>query len=260
MAETGLEPTEAFHYNRKNELKAFDETKSRVKGLVDSGLSKIPTIFINQQYKLERNNLTGFDDDPNLRHEIVKKVGEACERWGFFQVINHGIPLTTLDEMIDGIRRFHEQDKEAKKEFYSRDNSRKVIYNSNFDLYVAEAANWRDTLRDIMIEYSNRVMKLGQTLLELLSEALGLNRSYLEDIGCGEGLLMVGHYYPPCPESDLTLGTGSHTDSGFFTVLLQDQIGGLQVLQQNQWLDVKSIHGALVVNLGDMMQASLPYL
>ncbi|MBA0767177.1 hypothetical protein Gotri_016115 [Gossypium trilobum] len=259
MAETGLEPTEAFHYNRKNELKAFDETKSRVKGLVDS-------------------DLTGVDDDPNLRHEIVKKVGEACERWGFFQVINHGIPLTTLDEMIDGIRRFHEQDKEAKKEFYSRDNSRKVIYNSNFDLYVAEAANWRDTLRcvmapcqplpqelpavcrDIMIEYSNRVMKLGQTLLELLSEALGLNRSYLEDIGCGEGLLMVGHYYPPCPESDLTLGTGSHTDSGFFTVLLQDQIGGLQVLQQNQWFDVKSIHGALVVNLGDMMQASLPYL
>ncbi|MBA0844707.1 hypothetical protein Goarm_023099, partial [Gossypium armourianum] len=248
MAETGLEPTEAFHYNRKNELKAFDETKSRVKGLVDS-------------------DLTGVDDDPNLRHEIVKKVGEACERWGFFQVINHGIPLTTLDEMINGIRRFHEQDKEAKKEFYSRDNSRKVIYNSNFDLYVAEAANWTNTLRcvmapcqplpqelpavcrDIMIEYSNRVMKLGQTLLELLSEALGLNRSYLEDIGCGEGLLMVGHYYPPCPEPDLTLGTGSHTDSGFFTVLLQDQIGGLQVLQQNQWLDVKSIHGALVVNL-----------
>ncbi|MBA0881307.1 hypothetical protein Goshw_018558 [Gossypium schwendimanii] len=223
MAETGLEPTEAFHYNWKNELKAFDETKSRVKGLVDS-------------------DLTGVDDDPNLRHEIVKKVGEACARWGFFQVINHGIPLTTLDEMIDGIRRFHEQDKEAKKEFYSRDNSRKVIYNSNFDLYVAEAANWRDTLRDlcyaiisdansicrdIMIEYSNRVMKLGLTLLELLSEALGLNRSYLEDIGCGEGLLMVGHYYPPCPEPDLTLGTGSHTDSGFFTVLLQDQISRL---------------------------------
>ncbi|KAH1091326.1 hypothetical protein J1N35_018583 [Gossypium stocksii] len=292
MAEINSEPAEQSIYNRINELKAFDETKSGVKGLVDSGLSKIPTIFINEEYKLERNNnihnqksgsstnnggipiidLTGVNDDPNLRREIVKKIGEACEKWGFFQIINHGIPVTTLDEMKDGIRMFHEQDKEAKKEFYSRDITRKVYYNSNFDLYLAEATNWRDTLscvmaprgplpqqlpavcRDIFIEYSNKVMKLGHTLLELFSEALGLNQSYLEDIGCGEGLFVMGHYYPPCPEPDLTLGTSSHTDSGFFTILLQDQIGGLQVRHQNQWLDVNSIHGALVVNLADMMQ------
>ncbi|KAG8483232.1 hypothetical protein CXB51_022211 [Gossypium anomalum] len=231
MAEINSEPAEQSIYNRINELKAFDETKSGVKGLVDSGLSKIPTIFINEEYMLERNNnihnqksgsstnnggipiidLTGVDDDPNLRREIVKKVGEACEKWGFFQIINHGIPVTTLDEMMDGIRRFHEQDKEAKKEFYSRDITRKVYYNSNVDLYLAEATNWRDSLncvmaprgplpqqlpavcRDIFIEYSNKVMKLVHTLLELFSEAFGLNRSYLEDIGCGEGLIVLGN-------------------------------------------------------------------
>ncbi|KAG4182664.1 hypothetical protein ERO13_A09G057900v2 [Gossypium hirsutum] len=270
------EKSEQSIYYRINELKAFDETKSGVKRLVDSGLSNIPTIFIDED---STNNggvpiidLTGVADDPNLRREIVKNVREACEKWGFFQIINHGIPATTLDEMMDGIRRFHEQDTEAKKEFYSRDITRKVYYNSNFDLYLAEATNWRDTLscvmaprgplpqqlpavcRDMFIEYSNKVMKLGHTLLELFSEALGLNRSYLEDIECGEGLFVMGHYYPPCPEPDLTLGTSSHTDSGFFTILLQDQIGGLQVRHQNQWLDVNSIHGALIVNLADMMQ------
>ncbi|MFQ6631337.1 hypothetical protein Gotur_010020 [Gossypium turneri] len=112
--------------------------------------------------------------------------------------------------------------------------------------------------RDIMIEYSSKMMKLGQTLLELMSEALGLNRSYLEDIGCGEGMLVKCHYYPPCPEPDLTLGSSSHTDTGFCTVVLQDEVGGLQILYQIQWLDVSPVRRALVVNLGDMMQASPP--
>ncbi|CAI9118220.1 OLC1v1019755C1 [Oldenlandia corymbosa var. corymbosa] len=38
------------------------------------------------------------------------------------------------------------------------------------------------------------------------------------------------------------------------TILLQDQIGGLQFLHQNKWVDVPPLPGALVVNMGDMMQ------
>ncbi|RVW26284.1 1-aminocyclopropane-1-carboxylate oxidase-like 1 [Vitis vinifera] len=283
-------------YDRKSELKSFDDSKLGVKGLLDAGLTKIPRMFINEQHKTDMTwgsresspesvpiiDFKGMDKDAALRTQIIKKVGEACEKWGFFQVVNHGIPESVLNDMIDGIRRFHEQDAETKKEYYSRDSQKKVRFISNFDLYQARMANWRDSLscvmapnpplpeqlpavcryvntcfygfqtfdviRDIVMEYSGQVMKLGLTLFELLSEALGLNPNHLKDMECAEGLFLSGHYYPACPEPELTLGTSSHTDPDFFTILLQDQMGGLQVLHEDQWVDVPPIPGALLVS------------
>ena len=71
---------------------------------------------------------------------------QASEEWGFFQVINHGIPQSLLDEMIDGAHRFHEQDAEVKKQYYSRDLLRMVRYFSNGDLFESSTANWNDCL------------------------------------------------------------------------------------------------------------------
>ncbi|KAK1414423.1 hypothetical protein QVD17_30167 [Tagetes erecta] len=106
--------------------------------------------------------------------------------------------------------------------------------------------------RDILIEYSKQVTKLGCSLFELLSEALGLASSHLNDIGCADGLATICHYYPASPQPELTIGARRHADNDFITILLQDHVGGLQFLHQNQWVDVPS--GALVVNIGDLLQ------
>ncbi|XP_044500647.1 1-aminocyclopropane-1-carboxylate oxidase homolog 1-like [Mangifera indica] len=268
--------------DRTSELKAFDDTKAGVKGLVDAGIDKIPRIFFSPPYANQVSSATEYkfpiidlgrlDKDPGQRKEIVEKVRNASETWGFFQVINHGIPESVLEEMKDGVRRFYEQDFEVKNQWYTRDFTRKLIYNSNFDLYTGPVTNWRDTMscymaphppqsenlpaacRDILVEYSKQVMELGYVLFELLSEALGLKPSHLKDMNCAEGLVLLCHYYPPCPQPELAIGTSRHSDNDFLTVLLQDHVGGLQVLHQNQWVDVPPTPGALVVNIGDLMQ------
>ncbi|XP_027335003.1 1-aminocyclopropane-1-carboxylate oxidase homolog 1-like [Abrus precatorius] len=268
-----------------SERKAFDETKAGVKGLVDGGVNKIPTLFHHQPDKFEKASnscntchvipvidLANIGNDSSKHQGLVDIVKEACETWGFFQVVNHGIPMSVLEEMKNGVKRFHELDTEAKKEFYTRDRLRSFAYNSNFDLYSSPALNWRDTFkcymypdspnpeelpvvcRDILLEYGKHIMKLGTLLFELLSEALGLNPNHLKDMGCAEGLLTLGHYYPACPEPQLTMGTPKHSDNDFLTVLLQDHIGGLQVLCQNKWIDIPPVPGALVVNIGDLLQ------
>ncbi|KAJ0775664.1 putative deacetoxyvindoline 4-hydroxylase [Helianthus annuus] len=272
-------------YDRKAELRAFDETKTGVKGLVDAGITKVPRIFhlpspenLNSQQPeltLPTIDLQGIDNNPIQRKEVIEQVKGALESWGFFQMVNHGIPNNILEEMIKGVVDFHEQDTEVKKQWYTRDPSGKsrVVYNSNFDLYAAPVTNWRDSFyctmvpnppepqelpspcRDILLEYS--VMKLGVCLFELMSEALGLDRNHLVNIGCADGLAVLGHYYPSCPQPELTIGTRDHTDSDFITILLQDHIGGLKVFYEDQWTDVPPMPGALVVNAGDLLQASL---
>lgn len=144
-------------YDRAKEVKEFEETKAGVKGLTDSGIVRLPRFLIHPPESLPRSSpaattcfrvpvidFKGYES--SRRTEIISEICEASETWGFFQMVNHGVPVCVMDNFLKVIREFHEQPKEVKKEWYSRDNKTKVRYFCNGDLLVAKAANWRDTL------------------------------------------------------------------------------------------------------------------
>jgi len=153
-------------YNRIAEVKAFEESKVGVKGLLESGIcvTKIPRMFHYPNLNLNLNlnsthesdssskfnvpviDLQNIHTNPCLYAGVLDKIRSACSEWGCFQVINHGIPVSVLDEMISGICKFHEQEAEERKPFYTRDTSKKVRYFSNGTLFRDPAANWRDTI------------------------------------------------------------------------------------------------------------------
>lgn len=146
------------NYHRATELKAFDDTKSGVKGLVDAGIAEIPRIFYQPPEDYHSDEVSGethyhipvidlehVDRNSLKRNYTIDRIREASEKLGFFQLINHGIPEGVLEEMKEAVRRFNEQDTEVKKQYYTRNSTKPVIYNSNFDLYSAATTNWRDT-------------------------------------------------------------------------------------------------------------------
>ncbi|KAJ1258536.1 hypothetical protein BS78_10G082900 [Paspalum vaginatum] len=279
-------------FDRRRELlQAFDDTKAGVKGLVDAGVTSIPAIFRHSPDALEQLSSSApppptdaavvgvpvVDLAAQPRESVVAGVKRAAETLGFFQVTNHVVPEELMAGVLAGVRRFNEQPADVKRRFYTRDTARKVRFSSNYDLFQSAAANWRDTLfcelapdppppeelpepvRNVLLEYGGAAAKLALRVMELLSESLGLAGDHLREMGCAEGLNVVCHYYPPCPEPHLTLGTSRHTDADFLTVLLQDGMGGLQVLLDHgdgrrRWVNVAPVPGALIVNIGDLLQ------
>ncbi|KAI3888065.1 hypothetical protein MKX03_027357 [Papaver bracteatum] len=253
-------------YDRSKEIKDFDDSKLGVKGLLDSGITSIPQFFIHAPESLPCNTNTSSFFMPNNeiptvdlysinthRSLIVDQIKEASTTWGLFRVINHDVPLDVLNRAILSIKDFNEQSKEVKAKYYCRVNDRGMTFASNFDLFQSKAAGWKDTLkmgmdgldsdkvpdilRSELFELDQHIERIGETIMEFLCEGLGLERDRLKNMTCLEGRR-----------------ENCHTVLSVFTVLLQDQIGGLQVKHGEDWVDVKPLDKALVINIGDILQ------
>lgn len=201
----------------------------------------------------------------------AKAISKASTEWGFFQVVNHGISLELVKKMRKEQIEFFEAPFEYKATSRLLNNSyrwgtptatrpNQFSWSEAFHIpltKVSEEDCYGDfiSLREPMKEFAAAMSKLARQLAGVLAENLGHRREVLEDI-CDESTCFLRlNHYPACPVSSEIFGLVPHTDSGFLTILCQDQVGGLQLMKDFKWVSVKPNQEALIVNLGDLFQA-----
>lgn len=105
-----------------------------------------------------------------------------------------------------------------------------------------------------MEQFALRVWEVAQQLACVLGEGMGGGE---RDVCLASSCYLRLNRYPACPTYGQMMGLMPHTDSSFLTVLHQDDnVGGLQFLKDGDWMAVKRNPEALIINIGDLFQAS----
>lgn len=206
--------------------------------------------------------------------KLVKQIMHACQEFGFFQLINHGIPEKLMHDALDVVDEFFELPAEDKASIYSDDPKQSCRLYTSINYQKEKIHYWRDALRhpchplkermqfwpekparyrEVVGSYAAEVRRLSLQLLDSICEGLGLESGFFGD-EFSQVQLMVMNHYSSCPDPSLTLGLPKHTDPNVITLLLQGEVPGLQVLKDEQWLGVKPLPNAFVVNIGDALQ------
>ncbi|CAK7338909.1 unnamed protein product [Dovyalis caffra] len=227
-------------------------------------------------------------NDPHALDGLVEEIGNACRNWGFFQVINHGVPLAKRQNIEKVSRESFGQPLEEKNKirrneeqvlgYYDTEHTKNVRdWKEVFDFNVQdptivpasykpddkELTKWFNqwpenppNLRDICEEYAKEMEKLAFKLMELIALSLGLPKDRFLEFFKEQTSTIRFNHYPPCPIPDLALGVGRHKDAVALTLLAQDDVGGLEVKRKTdgEWLRVKPNPNAYIINVGDIIQ------
>ncbi|KAG6658689.1 hypothetical protein I3843_04G168400 [Carya illinoinensis] len=217
--------------------------------------------------------------DPD-EENIVRSVAKASKEWGIFQVVNHGIPTDVISNLQAAGRHFFELPQEE-KEVYAKPTSGEGIkegYGTQLQKDLEGKKSWGDHLfhriwptsklnyqfwpknppsyREANEMYAKYVREVADKLFRSLSLGLGLEGHVMKDGAGGEEIehMMKINYYPPCPRPDLALGVVAHTDFSAITILVPNDVPGLQVLKDERWIDAKYIPNALIIHIGDQIE------
>ncbi|WP_187970130.1 isopenicillin N synthase family dioxygenase [Aquibium microcysteis] len=230
-----------------------------------------------------------FSDDIEKRKKVAWEIHKACVDPGFFYIVNHGIPQQVMDDQLALAAKFFELPLDEKMAMDSRFQSSTRGYEPMAAQTLDEGSppdlkegfmssvnadenhrytklnvpgtglnQWPPSFPEFKVQYEAYVEKaldLGRHVARLIALSLELPEDYF-DAGLEEPL----HYcrilkYPPMPKDAKPnqLGAGAHTDWGLITLLLQDDVGGLEVRSASgDWIAAPPVRGAYIVNLGEM--------
>ncbi|KAK8549577.1 hypothetical protein V6N13_073365 [Hibiscus sabdariffa] len=199
-----------------------------VQTLASKNLKNIPSRYIRPEFEsdvvsAEESLQIPVIDMSKLDHDDEQtKLHFACKDWGFFQLINHGIP----DELI-------EQMKADAREFFHLPSEERMA----------------------CAQIPGHIEGYGHNRVPLIAKNLGMDPETLLSLFENEMQAIKMNHYPPCAEASKVLGASPHSDSSALTILLHaNEVEGLQIKRNQKWVPVKPIPGAFTVNIGDVIE------
>ncbi|CAF1880699.1 hypothetical protein Bca4012_047532 [Brassica carinata] len=237
---------------------------------LDSKSESVPTIDISR--------LKGSDDE---RRGVIQEIRLACQSFGFFQIVNHGIDQSILDDALAVAKGFFELPAKEKNKFMSNDVYAPVRYTTSLKDGLDKTQFWRIFLkhyahplhrwihlwpqnppeyREKIGKFCEEVRILSLEIMGAITESLGLGRDYMSSRMSENGMqVMAVNCYPPCPDPKTALGLPPHSDYSCITILLQN-LTGLEIFDltahggSGRWVHVPEVKGVLKVHIGDHVE------
>ncbi|KAJ7965464.1 2-oxoglutarate and Fe(II)-dependent oxygenase superfamily protein [Quillaja saponaria] len=211
-----------------------------------------------------------FSDDQDQQFKALKYLGQVCEEYGFFYLVNHNISYHVFEDIFKGISDFFDPTTLEERVVYEKkshtDRMRWGLRSSSGENreYLKVIAHPHphfpskpSNFSEILEEYFKEMREIELGLARAVSKTLGFEECYIEkalNLKSGFDVSSM-NLYPPNYKSKGRIGVPEHTDPGFCVTLVQDVNGGLQVLShQGKWINVYLPRNAILVQLGDHLE------